>query len=308
MNKKRYTYYAVDVAKESLQTQTDEREAELEYNRKGIRAIIQYVRKHPDMVVVMEATGGHERQLLDALHTAEVPCIRINPARVRAFANSEGVKAKTDRIDACMLLRFAREKKLQPKPAPTAEEKHLAALMDRRSQLSGMLTEEKNRLQNSPSCIHADIRSLIRTLETKILRLEKRIQDLIKSTESFRKKTDLIQSVKGVGWVSAVSILAYLPEITQVSRNQLAALAGVAPFNRDSGNKTGKRYIGGGRAKVRHPLYMAALSASKHNPVIRAYVEGLRSRGKPFKCANIAAMRKLLIHIQSILRKHDFAA
>jgi transposase len=293
---------------ETLQTQSNEGASLLNYNLKGIKGIIKEAKSHPEMVVIMEATGGYERKLLDALHEANVPCARINPGRVRAFARSEGIKAKTDRIDARMILRFAQEKRLQPIPAPSDEQKQLAALLDRRSQLSGMLAEEKNRLQNSPKWILADIRGSIRSLKIKLQRMEERIQKLIQDSPSLREGAQIIQSIKGVGPVTTACVLAYLPEITRINRNQLAALAGVAPFNRDSGKKSGKRSIFAGRAKVRNPLYMAAVCASRCNPVIHDYVAAQRERGKPFKCAIVAAMRKLLIHIQSELKKHDYAA
>jgi transposase len=308
MNIKTYTYFAVDVSSQSLETLTNQHRKELDYTTRAIKQIIKEAQGDPNMVVVLEATGGYERKLLDALHAASVPCVRINPGRVRDFARSEGVKAKTDRIDASMILRFAQEKKLQPVAAPTEEQKQLAALMDRRSQLGSMLTEEKNRLQNSPLCIHADIRGSIRSLKLKIKKIEQRIHELIEKSASFRQGAQIIQSVKGVGPVTTAAILAYLPEITRINRNQLAALAGVAPFNRDSGNKSGKRSIYAGRSKVRNPLYMAAVCAARCNPVIQIYVQGLKKRGKPSKCALVAAMRKLLIHIQSELRKHQYAA
>ena len=308
MNNKTYTYFAVDVSSQSLETLTTQRSEELDYNSKAIKQIIKEAQSDPDMVVVLEATGGYERKLLDALHEANVPCVRINPGRVRAFAHSEGIKAKTDRIDARMILSFAQEKRLQPIPAPSDEQKQLAALLDRRSQLNGILAEEKNRLQNSPKWILADIRASIRSLKVKLQRMNERIQKLIQDSPSLREGAQIIQSIKGVGPVTTASILAYLPEITRINRNQLAALAGVAPFNRDSGNKSGKRSIFAGRAKVRNPLYMAAVCASRCNPVIHDYVAALRDRGKPFKCAIVAAMRKLLIHIQSELKKHDYAA
>ncbi len=308
MNREPYSYFAVDVSSQSLETLTNERRKELDYTKRAVRQLIKEVQSDPQMVVVLEATGGYERKLLDALHEAQVPCVRVNPGRVRAFAYSEAVKAKTDRIDAGMILRFAQEKKLQPVAAPTEDQKQLAALMDRRSQLNSMLTEEKNRLHNSPKCIQADIRGSIRTLTTRIQKIQQRIQELIEASAGLSEAAKVIGSVKGVGPVTTAAILAYLPEINQINRNQLAALAGVAPFNRDSGEKTGKTTIYAGRSNVRTPLYMAAVCASQCNPVIRDYVQGLRDRGKPAKCALVAAMRKLLIHIQSELRKHQDAA
>jgi transposase len=308
MKEKKHTYLAVDVAKATLQIQTRENARALPYDRRGIEEIILEARKDPNTVVVLEATGGFERDLLDALHSASVACVLVNPGRVRAFARSEGIKAKTDPIDARVLLRFAQEKALQPMPVPSTKQKELAALLDRRTQLNAMLIEEKTRLQNTPKCIQDDIRGLIRSLKLKIQRIEQRIENLIRADESMQEAAKLIQSVEGVGPVTAWAILAYLPEITQLSRNQICALVGIAPFNRDSGKKSGPRCIHGGRVKVRNTLYMAAVSASMHNPIIRDYVRGLRERGKAFKCAIVAAMRKLILHIQSLLKKHAFAA
>ena len=307
MKEKQHTYLAVDLAKTTLQMQTREHARALAYDGRGIRRIIQEARKVPGTVVVMEATGGFERKLMDALHEAQIPCVLVNPGRVRAFARSEGIKAKTDPIDARMLLRFAQEKALQPLPAPSSLQKEIAALLDRRSQLNTMLTEEKTRLQNTPKCLHADIRGLIRSLKAKIIRIEQRINKQIQTNQPMREALKLIQSVQGVGKVTAWAVLAYLPEVTRISRNQLCALVGVAPFNKDSGKKKGLRCIHGGRMKVRNPLYMAAVCASQHNPVIRDYVQGLRDRGKPAKCALVAAMRKLLLHIQSLLKKAQYA-
>ncbi len=307
MNTQSYSYIAVDVAKATLQMQTRERACTLAYDRRGIAALLAEARKAPHTVVVLEATGGYERKLLEALHQAGVGCALVSPDRVRAFARSDGVKAKTDPLDAHVLLRFAEQKALRPMPPPTPQQQELAALLDRRSQLTGMLTEEKNRLQNAPACVHADIRGLIRTVAAKIRHLEQRIQALLAANPALRAASERIESVKGVGPVTAWTILGYLPEITRLSRNQLCALVGIAPYNRDSGLKSRKRCIHGGRAKVRHVLYMAAVSAAHHNPVIRAYVQRLIDRGKAFKCAIVAAMRKLLLHIQALLKKHAFA-
>jgi transposase len=308
MKKKSYNYLAVDISKKHLQMRTTEEDLKLDYQTRGIRRIIAKAQSEADMMVVLEATGGYERRLLDALHEAGIACACVNPGRIRAFAKSEGVKAKTDPIDALMILRFAQEKKLQPIPAPTVEQKELAALLDRRHQLDKMLSNEKNRLQNTPRYIHADIRSLMRTLKAKMQRLEQKIQERIAHTPSLQEQAQVIRSVTGVGLITTASILAYVPEIIQISRNQLAALVGVAPYNRDSGSISKKRTIHAGRSKVRKVLYMATMSASKHNPVIRDYIKGLKARGKEHKCAMVAAMRKLLLHIQSELRKSAYAA
>ncbi len=174
--------------------------------------------------------------------------------------------------------------------------------MDRRSQLSGHLAREKNRLHKSSAVIRESIKRMIALIEKEIEGIEEEISTLIAEDETFKNNSERLQSVKGVGEITALTLLAYLGEMTQVNRNQLVALAGLAPFNRDSGKRKAKRAIQGGRAKVRKCLYMAAQSAATHNPVIRDYVTALSERGKPDKCAIVAAMRKLLIHLQSILK------
>jgi transposase len=307
MNTKTHTYVAIDVAKESLQVQTPERCFGVSNDRTGIKKIIAESKRYENALIILEATGGYERLALEQFHAGLVACKLVNPALVRAFARSEGVKAKTDRIDAKMLLRFAQSKGLRPMPRPSAQEQKLSELMDRRTQLSGMLGEEKTRLQNSPKCVLTDIRSLIRILEGKIAKIEKQIQSIISNTEKLKHRSAIIQSVCGVGPVNTWTLLAHLPEITQLNRNQLVALVGLAPYNRDSGKMKGKRSIRGGRAKVRRALYMAALVASRFNPVIRDYMERLTQRGKPFKCAIVAAMRKLIIYIQSLLKNAQYA-
>lgn len=174
--------------------------------------------------------------------------------------------------------------------------------MDRRSQLSESLAREKNRLQKSPRRIVKSIEKMIRILEKELQIIEKEIKEIIDKDEEMADQNAKMQSVCGVANATSWSILAYLGEITELKRNQLVALAGVAPFNHDSGKFKGKRKIEGGRAKVRKCLYMAAQTAANHNPHIKSYVDGLLARGKPYKCAMVAAMRKLLIHLQSLLK------
>jgi transposase len=305
MNEEKTNYIGVDVAKDTLQVQTSNRSYEASYTAKGIRMIVKDARALCPCVVVFEATGGYERTLMQSLQQAGIACNRVNPGLIRAFARSEGIKAKTDPIDARMIQRYACQKQLPGQSLPPPQVCELVALMDRRTQLVNMLTDEKRRLQNSPKCLHSDIRAHLRQLEARVKKIEKHIEAHVDAYPDLRQRAALIQSVTGVGRITAWSILAYLNEITAVNRNQLAALAGVAPFNRDSGKSAGKRAIYGGRAKVRACLYMSAVCAARCNPVIKPYVEGLRNRGKPFKCAMVAAMHKLLIHIQSVLKKHE---
>jgi transposase len=293
---------AIDIAKDSLQVQSLQESFRFNYDEAGLRSLLKLLGRLQDPFVVCEATGGYERPLLAALYKARIAVRLVNPARLRAFALSEGIKAKTDPIDARMILRFAQEKHLQPTPPPEPARQELAALLDRRSHLSEHLAREKNRLQKSQKSILAFIRRSIKFLEKEIVALDAKIRKLIGEDECLAAQAQRLQSVKGVGQITAWTLLAYLSEMPHLGRNQIVALAGVAPFNRDSGKTSAKRSIHAGRAKVRKCLYMAAQTAAQHNTVIKPYVAGLIARGKPYKCAIVAAMRKLLIHLQSLLK------
>lgn len=295
-------YIAIDIAKDSLAVASDSFKGSFPYTDSGLGKLLKKIKVLDSAMVVCEATGGYERKLMSLLFKQEIPVVLVNPARVRAFARSEGTKAKTDPIDAQMLLRFAKSKDLRPTPAPSEQQQSLQALMDRRSQLTESQAREKNRLQKSPQSVRRSIEKMIAFIEKELKALEEQIKKIIESDEPMNRQNLTMQQVSGIGATTAWSILAYLGEINSLSRNQLVALAGVAPYNKDSGKFKGKRRIEGGRAKVRKCLYMAAQSAAVHNPHIKAYVDGLRARGKPYKCAIVAAMRKLLIHLQSLLK------
>ena len=296
-------YIAIDIAKETLAVHCDFFKGSFAYSRAGLEKLLDKTNALEEPIFVCEASGGYERKLIEMLYENHQSLALVNPARIRAFAKSEGVKAKTDPIDAEMILRFAKSKNLKPTPPPRPQQQAFQALMDRRSQLTEALVREKNRLDKCPQLVRPSILKMIDILEREIKALDEQIEQLIKSDELINEQNSTLQSVTGVGQITAWSILAYLGEITSLSRNELVALAGVAPFNRDTGKYTGKRRIEGGRAKVRKCLYMAAQSAAVHNEHIKKYVDGLRARGKPYKCAIVAAMRKLLIHIQILLKK-----
>jgi transposase len=297
-----YQIIAVDTGKDLLQIQTPHHALSVPNNLQGWRAIEEHAAKLQDPLIVSEASGGYERALLSFFTKAGRPCRVVNPARVRAFAASEGIKAKTDPIDAKVIYAFAKEKNLQPLPPVSPEQQKLGELLDRRAQLVEFITREKNHLEHAGKEATASCKRVVRVMEKEVEKIEGLIRHLIQNHPAIAQQFHLLSSVDGVGEVTAWSVLAYLPEITTLSRNKLVALAGIAPFNRDSGNTSGKRRIAGGRAKIRRALYMAAHTAATHNPVISSYVRGLRDRGKPYKCAIVAAMRKLLIHLQSLLR------
>jgi transposase len=296
-------YVAIDVSKSTLQVQDDRCAFVVGNDSKGHRKLLDYLKTCPGPLVVFEASGGYERALLHSLHKVGMPLAMVNPARVRDFARSEGVRAKTDPIDGKMILAFAKSKALSAMETPSEACLKLAALLDRRGHLVEQLAREKNRLQNSEAFIHRSIKRMIKVLEKEIATMEEAIEKLAASDPALKARSEIIQSVKGVGKITAWTILAYLSEIVDLTRNRLVALAGIAPFNRDSGKFSGRRTIQGGRAKVRKCLYMSAHTAATCNPVIAPYVQRLRDRGKPYKCAIVAAMRKLLIHIQSLMKK-----
>ncbi len=296
------TYIAIDISKDSLDIRSDLFTGKIEYTSTGLTQLRKHLQRAEHPLVVCEATGGYERELLHMLWKHQLPVALINPRRIRAFAKSEGIKAKTDALDAAMILKFAEHKELRKTSAPSERQQALQELMDRRAQLTETIAREKNRLHRATKRTKTSIEKVIRFLERELKGLESTIKELINEDESMRTQRDLMLHVKGVGETTVWNILAYLSEITSLNRNQLVALAGVAPYNQDSGKSKGKRRIEGGRAKVRTCLYMAAQSAAVYNPHIKTYVDGLRARGKSYKMAIVAAMRKLLIYIQSILK------
>lgn len=300
-------YIAIDIAKETLQMQDEHQALSLTNNARGYTRLLRHLQACQNPLVVFEATGGYERDLGQFLQKNQISFAVVNPGRVRDFARSEGMRAKTDPLDAKMILAFAQSKSLQPMSPPSEACQKLAALLDRRDHLVEQLTREKNRLQNSEKLILGSIKRMVRILEKEINAIEKAIHELVQATDGMRTRAGLIESIQGVGKITAWTLLAFLSEIEQLSRNKAVALAGLAPFNRDSGKFIGKRAMMGGRAKVRKCLYMAAHSAASCNPIIAPYVKGLRERGKPYKCALVAAMRKLLIHIQSVLKKAELS-
>ncbi|MDE2644187.1 MAG: IS110 family transposase [Verrucomicrobiota bacterium] len=302
MNPAIYDIVAIDVSKDTLEVLTDKKSMTLPNNDAGIDRLIKAIAGKPNPFVALEATGGYERRVCERLHEAGIALSLINPARVRAFARSEGIMAKTDPIDTAVIGRFAKEKELRPTPAPSAEQQELIDLMDRRSQMAEQLGTEKTRLKQAPDSIRRYVQDTIHATACQIQELETAIDQVIQRDPAMKHAFQVFVSVKGVGEVTAWSILAYLREIGEIKRSSLVALAGLAPFNRDSGKTKKPRRIQGGRAKVRTCLYMAAQTAARCNPVIKPYVEGLRERGKPYKCALVAAMRKLLIHLQSLLK------
>lgn len=306
MNTKNKTIIAIDIGKQSLQIQSKYQSFAVNNDSKGYAQLLKTITKADQAHIVCEASGGYERPLVRMLHKQQIDVSVVNPAKVRAFAKSEGVQAKTDPIDAKLLLKFAEGKSLRLASCPGPVREEISELMDRRSQLSEALTKEKNRLEKQPVYLTKWIQKSISFLKKQIDLMDNRIEELIESNAELTKRVKAMTSIKGVGITTAYTILAYLPELETLSRGQLISLAGLAPFDRESGKTKKKAFIHGGRAKVRKCLYMAAQSAATHNPVIKAYVSNLMNRGKPYKSALVAAMRKLLICMQSLSKNPNF--
>jgi transposase len=256
-------------------------------------------------LIVLEATGGLEAAVVAELAHAGLPVAVVNPKRVRDFARASGQLAKTDQLDAEVLAHFADAIRPPVRPLPTADRDRLAALVTRRRQVLDMLTAERNRQHTAPGTTRERIVTHITWLEKEAQDLDDELRRFIDQNPTWHATEELLQSVPGVGPVTALTMVADLPELGQLDRQEIAALVGVAPMNRDSGNRRGKRRTQGGRAHVRSVLYMAALSASRFNPVIHAFYENLIRRGKEQKVALTACMRKLLVILNAMVKKQQ---
>ena len=268
----------------------------------GIKTLTDHLAGMGSVLVVLEATGGMELPVVGELAVAGVELVVVNPRQVRDFARATGKLAKTDALDAQMLARFGEAVKPAVRPLPDATLMELRGLATRRHQLMKMLTAERNRLRTAPQRVQPQIKEHILWLKRQIKDLDKDLHDSIRSTPLWRAQENLLRSVPGVGPVVSSILLAKLPELGALNRYQIGALVGVAPLNRDSGAVRGKRKIWGGRAPVRAALYMAALVATRCNPVIKTFYERLLQAGKPKKVALTACMRKLLTILNVMVR------
>ena len=258
---------------------------------------------HPQLVV-LEATGGLEAPVVAALGVAGLPVAVVNPRQVRDFAKATGRLAKTEPLDAQVLAHFAEAVQPAARPLPDACTQELGALLTRRRQLVEMLTAERNRLRQAPRGLRGRVQEHIRWLERHLAELGRELDHAVRASPAWRAKEQLLRSVPGVGPVLSLTLLAQLPELGTLNRKQIAALVGVAPLNRDSGTRRGKRACWGGRGQVRAVLYMATLAAIRHNPVIRTFYARLCAAGKLPKVAITACMHKLLLILNAILRSH----
>jgi transposase len=274
------------------------------YDPAGLKQVVTQLRTLAPTLIVVEATGGLETRLVSALAAASLPVAIVNPRQVRAFAHAAGILAKTDRLDAQVLAHFAATMQPTPRPQPDAATQQLSAVVARRQQVVDMLTAEKNRLpQQLEPALRKRLRAHITWLTKELERTEQELTQLIQQSPAWRVQDELMQSAKGVGPILSQTLLAEVPELGQLNRKQMAALIGVAPFNRESGGYQGKRRIWGGRARVRAVLYMGALVATRYNPVIKAFYERLLAAGKEKKVALTACMRKLLTILNAMIKQ-----
>jgi transposase len=298
-------FVGIDVSKSTLDVavRPDGTHRSVPNTDEGFDQLVDLLRPLGPVLVVLEATGGYQRRVVAALSVAGVPVAVVNPARAREFAKALGRLAKTDAVDAAMLAEFAERIRPAARSLPDAQAQKMQELLGRRGQLVGMRTMEKNRLGTAVSrTVRRSIEAHLAWLDEQIGAAEEELDAAIESSDVWKAKDELLQSIPGIGPGVARTLLFELPELGTLSREQIAALVGVAPMNRESGRWSGKRFIVGGRAVVRNVVYMATHAARKWNPALKAFADRLEAAGKPAKVVLIAVARKLLITANAILR------
>ena len=298
------SFFGIDVSKadldlfivpsnKALKTTNDE---------KGIREILRLAKELKPVSIVVESTGVYQNELVSILVKENLPVVVTNPRRIRDFAKAKNKLAKTDKIDSEIIALFAKEIKPEYRSFKDETLQELTALIIKRDQILNMITAEKNRLEVSHKSVKNDILRTLRTLEKHLRRIDENIDDFLKKEGPVNHKSDILNSVPGVGKILTSTLLAVMPELGSLNRKQCASLVGVAPFNKDSGKYRGKKSIWGGRSLVRKVLYMAALSGTRFNEVISAFYNRLISKGKPKKVAIVACMRKLITILNSMIK------
>jgi len=300
-------YAGLDIAKLNLQLHLAGRFYDLPNTASGHRRLIKLLAAQPAVQVICEATGGYEREIVETLHQSDVALSVLNPARVRHFARAQGQRAKTDRIDAAVLTAYGQA--LQPKATTprTQPEQQLTELVRRRVQILELLVSQRQQAERlSLPTLRRQAKSLVRRLESDLDQIEAQLQELRQTTRSLNERVEKLEAITGVGAITALGVLAELPELGTLNRRQAAALAGLAPHPRESGQWHGRRSIGGGRAAVRRALYMAALVAARSNRHLKEFYQRLRQAGKPAKVALTAVMRKLIVLMNHTLKYPTF--
>lgn len=270
-----------------------------------IRRFVKILKGYSIERIVVEATGRYEHALVQACDQASLPIIVVNPTSVRRYAQAIGVLAKTDRIDAQVIAKYAATLKPEFRPIPDKTSQKIKDLLTRRSQLLEMSTMEKNRLQILPKTLHRSIKSLLKMLQAQVETITRQIEQEVAKVDHWRIKAEILTSVPGVGKVLTYTLLSDLPELGSLNRKEIAALVGVAPINRDSGKLNGKRTIRGGRHRVRTVMFMAMLSSIQCNPVFKRFYEHLKAQGKIPKVALVACMRKMIVVLNTMVKNQE---
>lgn len=300
-------HVGLDVAKSSLQLEVTGKSHSLTNDAKGHARLLKLLRPHPSAHLVCEATGGYEQPIVRVLHAAHIPVSIVEAGRVRHFAKAKGLRAKTDSIDAAVLSEYGRTFKPAATLAPSATQARLQELSQRRLQLIDTRIAETNRAAHyADKLLLRQTRQLHQFLEKQIAACDSAIAQLIAADPDLKGRAQRLDDIPGVGFVTAATVLAEVPELGKLTNQAAAALVGVAPFNRDSGDQTANRHIAGGRKTARRALYMAALSAVQFDPILKAFYLRLRSVGKKPKVALVAAMRKLVILMNRLLKNPQF--
>lgn len=298
-------FVGIDVSKDHLDVavRPDGTHRRVPNTDEGLDQLVAVLGPSEPTLVVLEATGGYQRRAVAALSVAGLPVAVVNPARAREFAKATGRLAKTDAVDAAVLAEFAERMRPPARPLPDACAQEMRALLARRGQLVGMRTMERNRLGSAADrTVRRSIEAHLEWLDGQIDGTEKDLDEAIEASPVWKARDELLQSIPGIGPGVARTLLFELPELGRLSREQIGALAGLAPVNRDSGRWTGKRFIAGGRAVVRTAVYMATHAARKWNPALKAFADRLAAAGKPPKVVLIAVARKLLVIANAVLR------
>lgn len=297
-------YVGIDVSKDRLDVHVQPSGESFSVARdgEGLTALIARLQPLAPSLVAVEATGGFEIIVAASIGGAGMPLVVVNPAQVRHYAQAIGKRAKTDAVDAEVIARFAEATKPQPRPLPDEATQLLADLIARRRQIIVMMVAERQRATRLPKRLKKSCERVIRMLEKELTELDREIDTTVRGSPAWREKEDLLASVPGVGSITARTLIAELPELGQLDRRKITSLVGLAPFTRQSGKWRGKSFISGGRGSVRAALFIAALSAVRHNPTIRVFYQRLIAAGKPKMVAIIASMRKLLTILNAIAR------
>lgn len=298
------TYVGIDVSKAQVDVAvrpTGQRWV-VSYDDSSVEELVSQMVNLGPVMVLLEATGGLELPLVAALAAEALPVVVVNPRQIREFARATGTLAKTDSLDAAVLAHFADAVRPSVRPLKDSETQVLNSLLARRHQVMTMLVSEKNRLGTAIGAVRPRIEAHIAWLEQELSDSDKGLRETLRQSPVWREKDDLLRTVPGVGEQLSLTLLAHLPELGTLNRREIAALVGVAPFNRDSGTLRGKRTVWGGRSRVRGALYMGTLSATRCNPVIRDFYQRLLAAGKPKKLALVACMRKMLVILNAMMK------